>query len=329
MTIKLLDWHDLASRHEWPTLLLGNGFSTNLWRAFCYQQLFAEAQLAGPEQKLFARMKSTDFEEVLDALTTSITVNRALGIEITELSRAKRAIRKGLFTAVRQIHPPHRSLIGPAHPHEIAKLLTKYKQIFTLNYDLIPYWSLATIRDRYDVNDFFPSPDRLFNPDSAREGTTIYFLHGALHLWHDAVSETTGKLTSAGRKDNDLLKQIRQNGARHERRQPLLVSEGSAAQKQRRIRASDYLRFAHQNLRKNEQPLVIFGASLAAQDVHIVNALKAKPNRPLAVSIYRGTPNWRRSADRLAKVFDGFDLHFFDSASHPLGNPELNCDAKI
>lgn len=102
------------------------------------------------------------------------------------------------------------------------------------------------------------------------------------------------------------------------------MSEGTSAQKMAVIRRSDYLTHALRTLSGNTSNTVIFGASFGEQDKHIAAAITAGPKRDIAISIRRGNrdqvnaaiANYRGSLPR-------HRLHFFDSASHPLGDPSL------
>jgi hypothetical protein len=40
----LFDWRDIATSHEWDTLLLGNGMSINIWEPFGYRKLYDRAK---------------------------------------------------------------------------------------------------------------------------------------------------------------------------------------------------------------------------------------------------------------------------------------------
>jgi hypothetical protein len=113
---------------------------------------------------------------------------------------------------------------------------------------------------------------------------------------------------------------------------PLFISEGSSHNKLASIGSSDYLSFAYGKFGSHSGGLVIFGQSMVpAYDQHLINALKGRTGRHLAVGIYRGS---RGDAEIMNEKtgwlmrFDGYDftIHFFDSTSHPLGAPDLSMD---
>src|SRR5260221_14326496 len=66
---------------------------------------------------------------------------------------------------------------------------------------------------------------------------------------------------------------------------PLLVTEGSAADKLAAIEDNVYLSHALERLRGRALPLVVFGSSLSEYDSHLADALRENPNRPVAISM--------------------------------------------
>ena len=79
-------------------------------------------------------------------------------------------------------------------------------------------------------------------------------------------------------------------------RQPVLVSEGTSAQKMARIRRSVYLTYALQSLSDNISDTVIFGANFGDQDAHIADAIGAGAQRSIAISVRRGSRAKNESA---------------------------------
>jgi hypothetical protein len=122
------------------SLLLGNGFSA---RYFSYRSLLDKAGLKkdDPVRVLFDRLKTVDFERVVDALEGASEVEMAYGnIEHAKqlLADADR-VREALVHAIRGTHPAHREDIEEVIPSCIA-FLSWFDELFTLNYDLLLYW---------------------------------------------------------------------------------------------------------------------------------------------------------------------------------------------
>ncbi len=176
-----------------------------------------------------------------------------------------------------------------------------------------------------NIGDYFWAPNHTFDfTDTGlmpgRSG--LLYLHGGVHMWQNTMTGTTGKWTNQG--TGSLLSVLNRNFRRSPNRQPLIVSEGTSAQKLHVIRRSDYLSFARQQLNDDASDTVIFGASFSDQDQHIVAALRSGGRRRIAISVYPGTQvqNTETMARYKATLPDQ-DLVFFDSRTHPLGDPAL------
>jgi hypothetical protein len=148
------------------------------------------------------------------------------------------------------------------------------------------------------------------------------FLHGGIHLWQGSTTGETGKWTN--QQQGGLLSQLGNALESNPNRQPLIVSEGRCEQKLRAIRRSDYLSFAYRLLAENRDATVIFGASFGRQDDHIVKALRTGGRRNVAISVRPGAHHKvvASMAEYRAKLPDQ-NLVFFDSTTHPLGDPAL------
>lgn len=135
-------WEDLAGKHDWQVLLLGNGMSINVWEPFGYKELLPAARsfLTAKDSALFG--SRTNFERVLSDLNTAIRVADIVGIDTSELYKRCRSIQLALGKAVQQVH-----LIRSAVPdHTLAtirKVMTEFEWVFTTSYDLLIYWAMG------------------------------------------------------------------------------------------------------------------------------------------------------------------------------------------
>ena len=75
----------------WDNLLLGNGFSTNVWSKYSYRSLYEyslenkiEPVLCSKVQAIFEELQTINFEEVLKALAYAILVKKSVGEELDE-----------------------------------------------------------------------------------------------------------------------------------------------------------------------------------------------------------------------------------------------------
>ncbi len=329
----LPDWGSLAGTRTFSTLLLGNGFSQNIWPAFGYSSLKSCATISRKSEAVFSAIGTTNFEEVLRGLAQARVVLKAVGKKTKYLRDVYKDVRSGLFGAIGTSHLLHGDLSDTA-AIVVAKHLNSYERVFTLNYDLLLYWShmlALSSGENVNVGDFMWASD-MFDPDdtdlfSGRTG--IYYLHGGLHLWQDRTTGEVGKWTHDGL---DILTQARRTYTIASHKQPLFVSEGASSSKLRAIRRSEYLSFAYGALEDDEKDSIVFGTEIVPEyDDHIARALDRGAPRTIAFSVFRGTRTPEEVVTVKAKLNQRFRRHtllFFDSATHPLGDPSLRISAR-
>lgn len=325
---RLALWQELKREQAWRDLLVGNGLSSHIWPAFAYRSLYAQACEAGllgsSDRMLFAAGATENFEGVLGALAVSIRTLDALAEPAVERLRMRHLrIQQALGAAVMGVHVPLSAL--PASTRAAVRAtLRDYRWVFTTSYDLVLYWCAGYGESFDGFADFFFCNERLeFDPAKTvveRDATRLVYLHGALHLLVDAM----GVARKRRSRDATLLEQFRKPASTDPLTRPLLVAEGSAREKARAIRANDYLSFGQQQLRHRQGGLVIFGLSLREEDAHLARALNCQPQCPIAVGMrpHAREENRRRQA-RVRQLLDAEELYFFDSRTHPLGDPAL------
>jgi len=323
---RLKNWDTLADR-SWPTLLLGNGVSINVWGRFGYSQLLERAQLNKPGRRLFADFDTVNFETVLEALWHAERTLDALSRSTARVHALYEHVQTQLVEAVHGVHVPWSAL--PAHAlDQILTLLKTHHHVYTLNYDLLTYWAAMRGGSAANIKDFFWGSGNTFdiNDKDVLDGSTgLYYLHGGLHLWHDAATGRTGKWTRGS--GSRLLSNLATTYSSKTDRHPLFVSEGTSAQKMAVIRRSDYLSFALQSLIDDEADTVIFGANFGTQDDHIIKALATGKKRNIAISVWpRSQAKDASAMARYGSTLGNHRLRFFDSRTHPLGDPTLSAE---
>jgi Domain of unknown function (DUF4917) len=318
-------WPEIADRHPWETLLLGNGLSINIWPGFGYDRLYEHAEqsvLSDEDRALF--QSTPNFELVLSDLLTAIRVNEVVGVQTDPLYSRYRAIQRALGTAVRDVHVNRDAVPGVTRA-AVRAALEQCEWIFTTSYDLLLYWSIAYGGHFRPFKDHFRWGGRCeFDPDRAdvlRGEIPIYFLHGALHLVVGGDGVTWKLRRTLIR---TLLEQFGEPIFGDDRARPLLVTEGSARDKLRAIEANAYLTHALGRLESNPLPLIVFGSGLSEQDQHIADAISASPDRPVAVSMLPATrPELLAAQLEVHGRIAASELLFFDAKTHPLGDPRL------
>lgn len=316
-------WATLTE-YEWPTLLLGNGLSINLWQGFRYGSLFTEAELDSIAREVFLDLETTNFEAALECIHHSRVVLHALGQQTDDVDRLYAHVRDSLFETVARTHVPWDRFPSATHTL-IAEALNGFDSVFTTNYDLSLYWSHLENRDLVELVDFMWNPGATFDPHNvdvrSRGATPIYYLHGAVHLWQDEAGNN-GKWTSAegGNLLNLAAKYPPTSG-----RRPLFISEGTSKAKARSIQRSAYLAFCRDALTDDDSNTVVFGHSLSEPDLHIIEALDRGRPRMIAVSLYPSDDPGEVVEDkvRIARALTRHRVLFFDSTTHPLGSPSL------
>lgn len=323
LTDDLQQWSAIEGNEDWAGLLIGNGFSQNLWQRFGYASLFETAsqgdgaQLSAADISLFDRLETRNFEVVLSALATSKAVSAALEQPLAPFSEREDSIRQALIRAVHSVHVPWLS-VPDAHLDHMAAELSRYASIYCTNYDLTLYWSL--MREPSAFRDYFWSEQfDITNTEVWGKKTKVHFLHGGLHLYRRPNGQTLKRSAAAGQNLLDLF------GTPYGDAMPLFISEGTAQEKLASIYRSDYLSCVFACLAQDAGPLVIFGHSLGESDKHLVDAVGTHKGRPIAVSL-RAEGNIRQKKAAFIGTLPEAALYFYDAATHPLGAANLKIE---
>jgi hypothetical protein len=326
---ELCDWEEIADPN-WNVLLLGNGLSINVWPRFDYESLYEEANepdfedgLGPRERSIFEAFDTTNFEVVLAKLQDGITLARVAGKKTGTYRRLFREVQAALGRTVRRVHVDWVEL--PDSTLELIKdSLGEHQAIFSTSYDLLVYWAIVSGEEYDCFCDCFWANDRNeFDPEDCeirRGNVPVYYLHGALHLLVEG-SGTTRKLVKSGGR---LLDQFGKPVKGDQEARPLLISEGSHRDKLQAIEANEYLAHVYETLKKTSEPLLVFGHSLGEQDQHLIEAINANPDRPVAISMRRKSGEELRAEQaRIYGKLRTTKVHFYDAKTHPLGSPEL------
>lgn len=134
-----------SNRH----LLLGNGFSIALKPdIFRYDSLYENADFnAAPRVKmLFEALGTQDFEIVIKHLQDAAKVVEVYRPSAITLARSLRrdaaVIKDALVTAIAKRHPDRPFDIRADQYAACRRFLSGFDHIFTLNYDVLLYWTL-------------------------------------------------------------------------------------------------------------------------------------------------------------------------------------------
>lgn len=347
---------DYAKVEEWvadggqPHVLLGNGFSMAYDSdSFGYQALASWAQkrdfLSDGVAGLMEKLGTPDFEAAMRQIESAIQTLKVLDEEanratIEQLEEAVAELREALAQSIAGLHPERPYEIAESCYGSVRRFLAPFKNIYTVSYDLLLYWSLMQEIVGDDGKILYPSQtgDDGFR-DSQTDGDStvlwdiydsfkqnVYYLHGALHLFRG--DDGLRKLTWV-RTDDPLIEQVRsqlQVG-----RYPLYVAESDSNSKLNRISRSAYLSRGLRSLGNVSHGLVVYGHSLDPNDEHVLEAIVRSRVDRLAVSIY-GDPGSdeniiiaRRAKGleqrRLKRSRNPLDVRFYDAESVQLWQP--------
>lgn len=278
-------------------LMLGNGFSISLRPdIFTYGSLLDSANFdkAPHVVDLFKYIGTQDFELVIKHLIDSalvISIYQPNNSElINQLKSDAEIVKDSLVTAIARRHPDRPYDIKPEQYKSCRSFLSRFKHIYTLNYDVLLYWALMhsdVDALRLAPDDGFRHPEReeIYVTWQQGQSATVHYLHGALHLF-DSGSEVVKYTWSKA--DIPIVEQVRM--ALSENKYPLFVAEGTSESKLYKIMHNAYL---HKSLRSLEacadnsnSCFVVFGHSLADNDAHVLKCIGRGKTRKMLVSVY-------------------------------------------
>ncbi|WP_340105413.1 DUF4917 family protein [Rhodohalobacter sp. 8-1] len=282
-------------------LILGNGFSIACRPdIFRYDTLYNQADFSKcmHAEEVFKRLKTHDFEIVIDALEKGAKVAPIYGGEkelIELLETDAMSLKHLLVDTVANNHPARPNDISDAEYRNCRNFLNKFLNedecdrcsVYTLNYDLLLYWALMHEEENDKLslrfNDGFnheflgyeeDGEGAIFSPDLTWQGETqshsqnIHYLHGALHLYDEGSQLTKYTWINTGVALTDQARYSIENGFF-----PLFVSEGNSDKKLDKVLHSAYLHKAYRSYVSNTNVksanFFTYGYSFSDNDEHI------------------------------------------------------------
>lgn len=307
-----------------PSILLGNGFSRS-WRnsIFNYANLLTAADFQGRDtniRDLFKRCDTYDFEAVMRSLTAAKTVLEAYGNNgalIAMIEQDQKLLKDALISAISTTHPDRPNAVNPEEFTSARLFLSKFKQVFTVNYDLLFYW--ARNMDALDPKDY--SSDDGFRTKCQWQGQgtkqQAHFLHGGLHIFDTGTSIEKHAFSETKESIIDLVRKNLEIG-----KFPLFVSEPTSQKKKHRIEHNPYLSYCYRALQEVDSTFFIHGHSLDENDKHIFDQIKKSKVNKIFVSIYgdeANEANTRVKANARAYLEStNTKVDFYDAESAPI-----------
>ncbi|MFW7382400.1 MAG: DUF4917 family protein [Oligoflexus sp.] len=269
-----------AESNGQTSLLLGNGFSMALNQSiFSWASILENANLSASQKKLFSKFETKDFEFIIKLLNDA---SKLIDIYVKEnfefcqkIRNDAEEIKRALVNAITKNHYNAPYDIEYRKYLSCMRFLIRFHKIYTLNYDLLLYWTLMKFRngDFGDLSGVLKIDDG-FRDKPGEEyviwkgiyDQSIFYLHGALHLF---IGDTEIKKLTWNRTDITLKEQIESN--MKDNYYPMYVSEGSTDEKKGRILRNGYLSKCFRSIKERKGSLFVFGATLSERDEHIVN----------------------------------------------------------
>ncbi|MFE0565886.1 DUF4917 family protein [Priestia megaterium] len=297
--------------------LFGNGFSRG-FHDFGYQTLYkvAEDKLTPKQKHLFKTFTNTsNFEEILHALKTTMKVNDLYNISNDDLQKEYLHIKDTLIRSVHDIHPEF-DYLGNEKILMLVKVFLLFKgNIFTTNYDLLSYWGQVKVshfRNYKNITDLFGKrPKGYLHFKKEKEdpnATTLYFLHGGLHLFMD----DKGDVRKVVKKDTSELLLDAIEESINEGNLPLYVAEGNSDDKYKAIQSNFYLDHCYDSLNNLTGYLTIYGQDLGNSDNHLIDAVKQSKVKKIAYGIY-DVAHSGEIKERIIQSIPEKEIVFFDS----------------
>src|SRR5690625_1447238 len=314
-------------------LILGNGFSVDLFPDIFNYRKLAEKITDDNIKAIFEEFNTSDFEFVVFKLTESLRVLNYYDSEKEIYNNVKSDIQKLkeiLIQVITEAHPKNPDTITENQYKSCYDFLKHFEKgrKYTFNYDLLLYWVYmhyleSSSEHQLKIDDGFRTDlnnDSMVTWEIGREHRqNLYYLHGAMHVFKD-VNAIIQKYTwkSGGKTIGEQVKESIENN-----QFPVFISEGTTEHKLKRIKENGYLSRSFSSLKSITGDLFIFGHSIRDEDDHVFNIINSNTGlKRIYISLYGDINsdfnqkivlkinNWRE--DYKSK---GREYHFFDSVS--------------
>lgn len=307
---------EMAAKYNKKHLLLGNGFSIACVPSiFTYESIFNQADFSDiPEvQKTFALLKTQDFELVINGLEKAGAILPAYlpskRTSAQKMHEHAELLKERLIRTIAANHPAFPAEIEinkyEACVQFLANFINANGTIYTLNYDLLLYWTLMFGMENkliqvdpldgfgrdteFEDGEFNVSGYVTWQGDTKARTQNIHYLHGALHIYDRGPDVEKFTWNDKG---IPLIDQARK--ALSEGRFPLFVAEGESKKKMEKIIHNGYLYHSFKSFcatmkygtKTSMNCLFTYGVSFNKNDEHVLNKIPKGKVAHIFVSIY-------------------------------------------
>lgn len=310
---------DLAEK----SIILANGFSIDCCKEiFSYKSLFQSANFSNEIENVFSTFCTNDFEKIIKILKDASKVISIYGDENVSktLNQDGNNIKTELINVISDKHPSHQHKIHDSKFCSAYKFLSNFSKIFTLNYDMLLYWTLMLYKRNEDLLKYLKIKTKNYKDNFGRyddellwyrhASQNVFYLHGALHLFDDKFNIIKAETTSY----ENLMDVIKNNLDKDY--YPLIVAEGSSDEKLNKISHNKYLQYAYENLTYLKGNLFIHGHSLDENDMHIFSQINTNKNiKKIFISVFEPDKNLEEMQQKVSQVFknEKQKIYYYDS----------------
>lgn len=231
----------------------------------------------------FQKVGSEDFETVVERLRTAAKLGQIYGLDASQINRLKvdaRVVRNGLADVLADRHPKTAVSLSDEEIRHVREFLKPFDDVFTLNYDMLLYWAItrpSLISGVAARDGFGPFEDEIVW--QKRLPQHVHFLHGALHLFVEDRKLKKLNFKQHGPMLSEVKRPINID------KYPLIVTEGSSAEKKARIDRSAYLSTTLERFEAISSALFIHGVSMSPNDNHIFEKIESEKSKIQALYV--------------------------------------------
>ena len=347
--MSLNDWDEIKPNSESDChLLLGNGFNLALLggsKGLSYKNLAenvkAEDFNIKEEILELLRKYGNNFESLIRKLEAAAYVASSYGADQDNMMKDAISLREALASGVAELHPDKSLLLNNEASKYCGSFLKNFKNLFTLNYDLILYWVILHEQLENIFHDGFGRPNYPNGPLVwlKKDTQNIFYTHGALHLYKKYYDNVTDNYIQGlpsshyvikleNKFSDNIVSQVQENIYREN--YPLTVVEGDKVQKTNCIIDNIYLKDCMINLQSLTGDIYTFGwAASSEEDEHILEAIGNSSVSKCYFGIFNDAEvemvkesfykvNGRRKDKGHAEI----ELIFYNAATAPIWKPE-------
>lgn len=275
-------------------LMLGNGFSVALFPGIFNYKVLADRITSPNIKRLFAEIRTNDFEYVMRKLTDTLQIARLYpegAALVVKLETDLEELKATLIDVISKSHPANPGAITDAQYNSCHAFLKHFDdgKKYTFNYDLLLYWVYMHFLDdpemRLKCDDGFRHPEEdqsIATWEIGREHRqNLYYLHGAMHVFSDGSGIEKYTWINSGM---TITNQVREsiNSLKY----PVFISEGTTEHKMSRIRDNSYLGRSFSSLKSIGGNLFIFGHSIRDEDDHVFDYTNESNVKNVFISIF-------------------------------------------